>query len=142
MANPIKVIKSDHIVLNVQNLETSLHFYAEVLGMSVERLEEYQAGKAPFPSVRMGEQLIDLFPPNLSKAAEFSDYTHQRVNHFCVCISAEVSISEIETYLQEKGVQIKSRSNRNFGAFGYGPSLYILDPDANIVELKQYFQEV
>ncbi len=141
MASPIKVIKADHIVLNVQDVEASLHFYTGLLGMETTRLEEYRTGNAPFPSVRMGEQLIDLFPPGIHEVSEFTDFERQRVNHFCVRISPETALADIETYLQQQGVVVQSRSARNFGAYGYGPSLYILDPDGNTVELKQYFEQ-
>ena len=42
----------DHIVLNVEDDEKMIAFYSEVLMFPTERVEEYRAGKVPFPSVR------------------------------------------------------------------------------------------
>ena len=59
----------DHIVLNVQDMPRVLDFYINVLGLQGERLEEFQQGKVPFPSVRINaDTLIDLFP--ISAAAD------------------------------------------------------------------------
>jgi catechol 2,3-dioxygenase-like lactoylglutathione lyase family enzyme len=59
----IKVTELDHIVLNVSDIERSLKFYTEVLGLQAERLDEFKAGKVGFPSVRInGDTIIDLFP--------------------------------------------------------------------------------
>ncbi len=59
----IKVTELDHIVLNVSDIDRSLKFYTEVLGLQPERLDEFKAGKVGFPSVRInGDTIIDLFP--------------------------------------------------------------------------------
>ena len=58
----IRVTAVDHFVLRVRNLDRSLAFYRDLLGLPVECLDEYRAGTRPFVSVRVGEQLIDLAP--------------------------------------------------------------------------------
>jgi hypothetical protein len=56
----------DHIVLNVEDEEKKIAFYSKVLMFSTERLEEYHAGKFPFPSVRLNaDMVIDLFPKKM-----------------------------------------------------------------------------
>ncbi len=55
--------KMDHIVLNVENMDKMVKFYSQVLQLQPERLNEYRAGSAPFPSVRVNKDtIIDLFP--------------------------------------------------------------------------------
>ena len=49
----IKVTELDHIVLNVGDIQRSLKFYTDVLGLQAERLDEFKAGKVGFPSVRI-----------------------------------------------------------------------------------------
>ena len=52
----------DHIVLRVRDVEESLRFYSEVLGLAVERVEQWRAGEVRFPSVRLNaDTIIDLF---------------------------------------------------------------------------------
>jgi catechol 2,3-dioxygenase-like lactoylglutathione lyase family enzyme len=53
---------ADHIVLNVADIDRSLNFYTEVLGLPGERVDEFKAGKVRFPSVRINAAtIIDLF---------------------------------------------------------------------------------
>ncbi|HEX5606554.1 MAG TPA: VOC family protein, partial [Candidatus Binatia bacterium] len=60
---PIKISELDHIVLNVSDIHRSLDFYTRVLGLSGERVEEFEAGTVGFPSVRINQRtIIDLFP--------------------------------------------------------------------------------
>lgn len=138
MNNPIQVVKPDHIVLNVRDIDRALHFYSEILGLKVERLEEFRAGKVSFPSVRMGEQLIDLFPLKTGQPDQLAVDSFQPFNHFCLRIQSGVDWQAIENYLREHAVPIESKVTHNWGAWGYGDSLYIRDPDNNLLELKQY----
>jgi catechol 2,3-dioxygenase-like lactoylglutathione lyase family enzyme len=50
----------DHIVLNVADAERSVAFYRDVLGLAIERLEEWRAGKVGFPSARVSEGTMPL----------------------------------------------------------------------------------
>src|SRR5262249_57552672 len=59
----VKIREMDHIVLRVRDVEKSLHFYTEVLGLKPERVEQFKAGAVRFPSVRLNDDtIIDLFP--------------------------------------------------------------------------------
>jgi catechol 2,3-dioxygenase-like lactoylglutathione lyase family enzyme len=83
---PIKITELDHIVLNVADVERSLKFYVEHLGLSGERVDEFRAGKAGFPSVRINAgTIIDLFPRKEIAAAS----ANVNMNHFCLVVGAE-----------------------------------------------------
>ena len=57
------VIGLDHLVVNTHNLEQALHFYRDVLGLEILRLEEFRAGKVGFVSARISpETIIDIRP--------------------------------------------------------------------------------
>jgi len=59
----VKIREMDHIVLRVRDVEKSLHFYTEILGLKPERVEQFKAGAVRFPSVRLNDDtIIDLFP--------------------------------------------------------------------------------
>ncbi|HTF91925.1 MAG TPA: VOC family protein, partial [Verrucomicrobiae bacterium] len=58
-----RVTELDHIVLNVKDIDRSLKFYTEVIGLEGERVAAFRDGKVGFPSVRINETtIIDLFP--------------------------------------------------------------------------------
>src|SRR5215203_5054127 len=79
---PMRLTGMDHIVLNVRDVERSLEFYTEVLGLSPERVESWRAGKNGFPSVRLNETtIIDLARVKDGQAPPSGS---PNVNHFCL----------------------------------------------------------
>ena len=56
----MRIIEMDHIVLNVTDIEASLRFCCDVLGLKAERVDEFRAGKVGFPSVRISPGLMPL----------------------------------------------------------------------------------
>ena len=137
--NSIKITELDHIVLNVKDIDRSLDFYANVLGLKVERLEEFRAGKISFPSVRINEHtIIDLFPSKESGAAPKSgEKPPGNLNHFCLVVEKE-GFSEIVEYLKVHGISIREGPISRWGARGRATSVYFLDPDGNEVEIRCY----
>jgi glyoxylase I family protein len=135
----INVIELDHIVLNVRDIERSLQFYTEVLGLQAERLEEFKAGKVGFPSVRInGDTIIDLFPlkdaENKSKPGEKRE---GNLNHFCMVVKRE-DFSGIVDYLARHEIAVHTGPISRWGARGRATSVYFLDPDGNEVEIRCY----
>ena len=58
----VKITEMDHIVLRNKDVETSLRFYVEVLGLKPERVEQWLAGEVRFPSARLNDDtIIDFF---------------------------------------------------------------------------------
>jgi catechol 2,3-dioxygenase-like lactoylglutathione lyase family enzyme len=120
----VKVLGLDHIVLRVADVERSLAFYVETLGLEPVRVEEWRRGEVLFPSVRLTpETIIDVF------AAERSG---QNLDHFCLVIDR----TDLDTLAQQfPGAQ---KADGLFGAQGFASSLYVKDPDGNTVELRCY----
>lgn len=131
-----KLIKEpDHIALSVKDPYKMADFYHGVLGLELLREDEFKTKKAPFMSVRVDSMVIDLIPDKKTPGAEEG---RQRVNHFCLRLEDTVNMDDLKTYLQENKVTITDEADHNWGAFGYGPSVYVLDPENNSVELKLY----
>ncbi len=120
----VKTIGLDHVVLRCGDVEASLRFYVDQLGLEPERVAEWRRGEVPFPSVRItATTIIDLF-------GEPGDGTN--VDHICL---------EIEpTDLDELAGSFPNsrRGDLLFGAQGYASSLYVRDPDGNTIELRSY----
>ena len=134
----IKIIGLDHIVLNVGDIERSLTFYTEVLGLKGERVDEFRAGKVGFPSVRINEAtIIDLFPSKDRASRADGEKPVGNLNHFCLVVGAE-DFSGIVDYLSENHVTVRQGPVSRWGAQGRATSVYFLDPDGNEVEIRCY----
>ena len=130
----IRVRLIDHVVLRTAHRETMLDFYARVLGCAVERRLPAEVG---LTQLRAGRSLIDLVdvdselgraggpPPSRSGNA---------VDHFCLQIEP-VAEDELRAWLESNGVAAGDFEMR-YGAEGFGPSVYVRDPDGNVVELR------
>jgi catechol 2,3-dioxygenase-like lactoylglutathione lyase family enzyme len=122
----MRVTALDHLVLNVNDVERSLAYYTDVLGLQAERVEEWRQGTVPFPSVRIDAgTIIDLF------AAERSG---ENLNHLCLVLSK----ADWEEAVQHQAIEIAGGPAELFGARGTGTSIYTRDPDGNTVELRHY----
>lgn len=128
------IIALDHIVLNVADVDRALSFYADGLGLRVERLEAYRRGEVKFPSVRISaETIVDLFPPSMHGGASTNG---ANMNHLCLVTSG--SPDETRERLERIGAPVDQGPVTVFGARGEGVSYYTRDHDGNVVELRSY----
>jgi len=129
----VTVTGLDHIGLRVRDVESSLSFYAGVLGLESERVDEWRNGEVTFPSVRLNSStLIDLFA-----APDVREPTTINQDHFCLEIKP-IDLEHLKTRCTKLGIGIHDGPGTRWGARGDGTSLYIYDPDQNVVELKFY----
>jgi catechol 2,3-dioxygenase-like lactoylglutathione lyase family enzyme len=129
----LQIIEMDHIVLNVSDIERSIAFYTQSLGLKGERLEEFRAGKVGFPSVRINaDTLIDLM-----QAPPVQGSTARNLNHFCL-VCEPTDLHELTAQLVSMGVHIVSEPVSRWGAHGQATSIYIQDPDGNEIEVRCY----
>ncbi|HEY7495257.1 MAG TPA: VOC family protein [Candidatus Tectomicrobia bacterium] len=132
----VKIREMDHIVLRVRDVDKSLHFYTEVLGLHPERIEQFKAGEVRFPSVRLNDDtIIDLFPS--SDMEPIGRDAPRNQDHFCMVIEP-TDMDELKSQFQAMGVDIQAGPGPRWGAHGNGTSLYVYDPDNNVVELRYY----
>jgi catechol 2,3-dioxygenase-like lactoylglutathione lyase family enzyme len=128
----------DHIVLNVEDDEKMIDFYLKVLTLVPERLEEYRAGKVPFPSVRLNsDTIIDLFPKKLWQRSARSAKGRANLNHFCITLSKETWENLIGR-LEANHVDVEEGPIPRWGANGTGTSIYFRDPEGNLIEARYY----
>lgn len=128
-----KIRQIDHIVLRVSDLDAMLKFYVDVLGCSMEKVQE---GPGLY-QVRAGGSLIDLVPVDgkLGRQGGAAPGKEGRnLDHFCVSVEP-FDGDAIIAYLRQHGVDCGKVESR-YGAEGEGPSIYATDPEGNVVELK------
>ena len=131
----VKITEMDHIVLRNQDVETALRFYTEVLGMKPERVGQWRAGEVRFPSARLNDDtIIDFFG---SDQAPIGKEGARNQDHFCMVIEP-TDMEELKAKFEAMGVEIQGGPGTRWGSHGDGISLYIYDPDNNVVELRHY----
>ena len=129
----IQILGLDHIVLRVRDGRRMERFYCEVLGCRVERVRE----DLGLTHLRAGESMIDLVAVDGElgrKGGAPAGAEGRNVDHFCLRIEPFDAIALV-SHLASHGItagEIKTR----FGADGEGRSLYLTDPEGNVVELK------
>ena len=129
----IEIRGLDHVVVRVSDLGRALRFYRDALGCREERslpeLGLYQ--------LRAGTALIDLVPVDspLGRAGgEPPGEGGRNVDHFALQLE-RLDEAELRRHLEAHGVEPGEVAAR-YGAQGMGPSMYVRDPDGNVVELK------
>lgn len=130
---PFKLVAIDHIVLRIADITRSLAFYVEGLGCTIEKVQD----DLGLTQLRAGSSLIDLVPltGELGRAGGAAPGREGRnVDHFALDIEP-FDEAAIRAHLRAHGIAI-GESGRRYGAKGYGPSIYVTDPDGNVVELK------
>jgi catechol 2,3-dioxygenase-like lactoylglutathione lyase family enzyme len=128
----------DHIVLNVENEENMTAFYTEVLQMRPERVQEYRAGKVPFPSVRLNsDTIIDLFPKKMWQKSNQAEQGRENLNHFCIALN-KGEWDNLLVRLEANNVKIEEGPVPRWGAHGTGFSTYFRDPEGNLIEVRYY----
>ncbi|RZL94173.1 MAG: VOC family protein [Variovorax sp.] len=129
----IRIREIDHLVLRVADLEAMLRFYCEALGCTIERRQDALG----LIQLRAGSSLIDLVPVDgqLGRAGGAGPGPEGRnMDHFCVRVEP-FDEAAIRHQLARYGYCAGALEQR-FGAEGQGPSIYVTDPEGNVVELK------
>ncbi len=129
----IRIREIDHLVLRVVNLERMLQFYCGALGCTVERRQD----DIGLVQLRAGRSLVDLVPVDgeLGRVGGAAPGAQARnLDHFCFRVEP-FDEPGIRAHLQALGVEVGAVASR-YGAEGAGPSIYLSDPEGNVVELK------
>jgi glyoxylase I family protein len=133
MAVPFRLRQLDHVVLRVRDVAKMRRFYCDVLGCTPE-LDQAEIGLF---QLRAGASLIDLVDVDgkLGRQGGAAPGTEAcNMDHFCVAIEG-YDEAAIVAHLQSHGVRVGDIGMR-YGAEGQGPSIYVMDPEGNTVELK------
>ena len=121
-----RVTGLDHVVIVTPDVERSLFWYCETLGLAGERVEEWRAGEVLFPSVRVSaETIIDLLRGERSGV---------NVDHLCLVVEPQ----DLAALAASGRFDVVDGPAPRFGARGMGTSLYVRDPDGNLIELRYY----
>ena len=119
----------DHLVLTVRDIDETVHFYSDVLGM---KKEVFGGGRI---ALKFGSQKINL---------------HQQGNEFepkaayptpgsaDICFITNLPIQDAYDQVSAKGIDILEGIVARTGATGAIQSFYFRDPDQNLIEVSSY----
>ena len=130
----IRVRSIDHIVLRTARPEAMVQFYEKVLGCPVERTLPPETGLI---QLRAGDALIDIVPVDSELGRVGGGpptATENNLDHFCLQLEP-LDRKDLCRWLESHGIECGEFQTR-YGATGFGPSIYISDPDGNTVELR------
>jgi glyoxylase I family protein len=128
-----QILGLDHVVLRITDLDRARTFYCDVLGCRVEVFQK----KIGLLQLRAGDSLIDLVPVDgvLGREGGAPPGAEGRnMDHFCLRVRP-FDAGAIMAHLRDHGVD-PGKVEQRYGAEGMGPSIYLKDPDGNVVELK------
>jgi catechol 2,3-dioxygenase-like lactoylglutathione lyase family enzyme len=125
----MKINRIDHLVLTVADIERTVEFYTRVLGM--EKIE-FALGRI---ALACGEQKINLH--QLSKEFE-PRAEHVRAGSADLCLIIDTPIEQAIEHIQQHGVDLIAGPVNRSGAKGKIISVYLRDPDGNLLEVANY----
>jgi glyoxylase I family protein len=124
---PLKVAELDHVVLRCRDQNRAYDFYTRILGLSEER----RIAQIGLIQLRAGRCMIDLIPADDPRVEAGLNIDH-------LCIGIETSdLNEVVSYLRKQSVMVMGEPTMRYGAHGQGLSIYVKDPEGNVLELKQ-----
>ena len=125
----MKIVELDHLVLTVRDLERTLDFYRDVLGMSVSAFE---GGRL---ALKFGSQKINLH----QAGEEFAPHADLPVPGSAdLCFLTDGPIAEWVDHFEGLQIPIAEGPVPRTGALGPMTSVYVRDPDGNLVEIASY----
>jgi glyoxylase I family protein len=133
VTTPFGLRNIDHIVLRVKDIDAMLRFYVDVLGCAMEKVQD----KIGLYQVRAGSSLIDLVPVDGklgSMGGAAPGVEGRNLDHFALRIDP-YDEEAIREHLKLHGAEPGEAGSR-YGAEGEGPSIYLRDPEGNMIELK------
>ena len=122
----------DHVVLTTRDLPSCLRFYGDILGMKIEK---FQTPDATRLALKFGNQKINVH----EWGKEFTPRAHVAApGTLDLCFISAVPLGDVIQMLQKSGIPILEGPVKKTGAMGPIQSVYVRDPDLNLVEISVY----
>ncbi len=125
----MNILRMDHLVLTVRNIDQTCRFYEQILGMSVVT---FGAGRK---ALQFGKQKFNLHQYGQEFEPKADQPTPGAID---LCLISEMPIEAVITHLQHNGVTIEEGPVQRTGALGPILSVYFRDPDNNLIEVSNY----
>jgi catechol 2,3-dioxygenase-like lactoylglutathione lyase family enzyme len=123
-------IKSlDHLVLTVKDIAKTVEFYTTILGMQKEIFKQNRV------ALKFGSQKINLH----QLGAEFEPKAYNvKEGSADLCFITQTSVTDFKSHIENLGVKVIEGPVKRTGAMGEINSIYVRDPDGNLIEIANY----
>ncbi len=125
----MKIDRLDHLVLTVRDIEATCDFYTRVLGMEVVTFGNHRK------ALRFGEQKINLHEAGKEFEPKALRPTPGSAD---LCLITSTPLKQVIDHIRACGVEIVEGPVMKTGATGPIESVYIRDPDGNLIEIANY----
>ena len=128
----MKISRIDHLVLTVADIDKTVAFYREVMGM-----EKVEFGEGRI-ALAFGQQKINLHP----SGREFEPRAARvQPGSADLCFIVDDPVDQARAMLEARGIEVIDGPVRRTGAVGDIFSVYFRDPDGNLIEVSNYSDE-
>ena len=129
----MKLEKIDHVVITVKDLNKTIDFYTNILGMKLEKfLSSLDNNKIRY-AVSFGSQKINIHE---EKKPIKPNALNPSSGSMDICFISKNKINDWVHHLLKKGINIEIGPEKKTGALGPILSIYIRDPDFNLIEIS------
>jgi catechol 2,3-dioxygenase-like lactoylglutathione lyase family enzyme len=125
----VRIETLDHLVLTVRDIDETVRFYRDVLGMEPRTFGEGRV------ALHFGAQKINLHQADHLLEPKAAHPTHGSAD---LCFITGMPLADVEAHLKRHEVPVEEGPVRRTGSQGQIVSLYIRDPDGNLIELSNY----
>ena len=125
----MEIERFDHIVLTVKNIDKTVQFYTDILGMNVITFGDNRK------ALTFGNQKINLHEKGKENEPKAKVPTCGSGD---ICIISKTQIESVKSELEKKGIKIIEGIVSRTGAIGKILSIYLRDPDENLIEISNY----
>lgn len=124
----IQIKALDHLVLTTQDFDRCIWFYRDVLGLELLCREGHYALRFGVQKINIHRRPAEFLPAAKNVTAGSLDF----------CLLTDTDLLKVKQHLDEYGVEIEEGIVERNGALGKMQSLYVRDPDGNLVEISKY----
>ena len=129
----MKLQKIDHVVITVKNLKKTIDFYTNILGMKLEEFSSSLDNDNIRYAVSFGSQKINIHE---EKKPIKPNALNPSSGSMDICFISKNKINDWVHHLVKKGINIEIGPEKKTGALGPILSIYIRDPDFNLIEIS------
>ena len=129
----MKLEKIDHVVITVKDLNKTIDFYTNILGMKLEEFSSSLDNDQIRYAVSVGSQKINIHE---EKKPIKPNALNPSSGSMDICFISKNKINDWVHHLVKKGINIEIGPEKKTGALGPILSIYIRDPDFNLIEIS------